>query len=60
MTQIELDALRAICSNIPMLDDIATQLRIKNKIDLLRMKKDYGYEVECSDIDKVIAELDKT
>ena len=60
MTQIELDALHTICSSIPMLDDIATQLRIKNKIDLLRMKKDYGYEVDCSDIDKLIVELDKT
>ena len=60
MTQIKLDTLRTICSNIPMLNDIATQLRIKNKIDLLRMKKDYGYRVECSDIDEVIAELDKT
>ena len=64
MTQIELDALHTICSNIPMLNDIANdiakQLKIKNKIDLLRLKKDNGYEVECSDIDKVIAELDKT
>lgn len=60
MTQIELDALHTICSSIPMLDDIATQFRIKNKIDLLRMKKDYGYEVDCSDIDKLIVELDKT
>lgn len=60
MTQIELDALRTICSNIPMLNDIATQLRIKNKIDLLRMKKDYGYEISYSKIDDLIAELDKT
>lgn len=60
MTQIELDALRAICSNIPMLNDIATQLKIKNKIDILRLKKDAGYAVNCSEIDDLIEELDKT
>ena len=60
MTQIELDVLHTIYSNIPRLNDIAKQLKIKNKIDLLRLKKDNGYVVKCSEINDLIEELDKT
>lgn len=60
MTQIEIDALQTICSSIPVLDDIAKQLKIKNKIDLLRLKKDNGFVVKCSEINDLSEELDKT
>lgn len=60
MTQHEIDALHTICSSIPMLNDIAKQLKIKNKIDLLRLKKDNGFVVKCSEINDLIEELDKT
>lgn len=58
MRQIEFDALEVICSNLPAIEEIAKQLKIKNKIDMLRLKKDNGYAIKCGDIDDISKMLD--
>lgn len=55
LSSTEIDAMLAIISNMPKL---VKQLKIKNKIDLLKLKKDNGYPIDCDHIDDISSMLD--
>lgn len=56
MTYIESDALNAIVRNLP---EIVKQLKLKNKIELLKLKTNYELSAEdLKEVTELEAEID--